>query len=389
LLKGGFDVRLITDAWVTPKSIWARLPGAKGRRLRERYHEEIPSAHVTAFTLSATTRELFNRLLGISGWTEISARNDWFQRRASSVLKSLANRDGPKSGPTMVFSYSYTAHEVFRVARDLGWKTVMSQTDPGPLEEKIVAKEATRYPHLSGDWVPAPAKYWEQWRSECAFADAVIVNSDWSKEALIAEKVDESKLQVIPLAYDPPPAAKQHKRTFPTQFSRERPLRCLFLGQVNLRKGIAHLFEACDLLQGAPIEVTIVGDIQIVVPTRYREHSVIRWQGPVTRGAVTEYYKRADVFLLPTLSDGFAITQLEARAWSLPIIVSKHCGRVVIDGENGILLPSVTGAGIANAISSILQKPSILVSMGNYNARQGYSLTELSHSLSRLTDYLT
>ena len=51
-----------------------------------------------------------------------------------------------------------------------------------------------------------------------------------------------------------------------------------------------------------------------------------------------EKYKAADVFILPTLSDGFAITQLEAQAYGLPVISSKTCGGIVENGRNGIIL---------------------------------------------------
>ena len=40
-------------------------------------------------------------------------------------------------------------------------------------------------------------------------------------------------------------------------------MRVLFLGQVNLRKGIARLLEAAQNLRDAPVEFWIVGPVQI------------------------------------------------------------------------------------------------------------------------------
>ena len=54
--------------------------------------------------------------------------------------------------------------------------------------------------------------------------------------------------------------------------------------------------------------------------------------------------------LLLPLSDGFAITQLEAQAYGLPIISSTFCGRVVESGRNGIILEEPNAASIANAV---------------------------------------
>jgi glycosyltransferase involved in cell wall biosynthesis len=83
----------------------------------------------------------------------------------------------------------------------------------------------------------------------------------------------------------------------------------------------------------------------------------VKWLGPATRKQTAEKYKNADVFILPTLSDGFAITQLEAQAYGLPIISSRYCGRVVESGRNGIVLEEPNAASIANAIRDCLADP--------------------------------
>ncbi len=56
------------------------------------------------------------------------------------------------------------------------------------------------------------------------------------------------------------------QRHYPRAFSAERPLRVLFLGQVNLRKGVAQLLEAVRLLSGEHVEFWFVGPMQIRVP---------------------------------------------------------------------------------------------------------------------------
>jgi glycosyltransferase involved in cell wall biosynthesis len=82
----------------------------------------------------------------------------------------------------------------------------------------------------------------------------------------------------------------------------------------------------------------------------------------VTRNQAAENYKAADVFILPTLSDGFAITQLEAQAHGLPIICSNFCGGVVENGRNGIILQEPTAAHIAAAIRDCIADPTRLAS---------------------------
>jgi len=75
------------------------------------------------------------------------------------------------------------------------------------------------------------------------------------------------------------------------------------------------------------------------------------------------YYQNADVFLFPTLSDGFGLTQLEAQAWQLPVIASRTCGEVVTDRINGLLLPEVSGEAVAAALDECLRRPALLAAM--------------------------
>ena len=50
------------------------------------------------------------------------------------------------------------------------------------------------------------------------------------------------------------------------------------------------------------------------------------------------------------MSDGFAITQLEAQAYRLPVIASKFCGKVVENGFDGIVLDEPSATCIAHAV---------------------------------------
>jgi glycosyltransferase involved in cell wall biosynthesis len=67
--------------------------------------------------------------------------------------------------------------------------------------------------------------------------------------------------------------------------------------------------------------------------------------------------------LLPTHSDGFAITQLEALAYDLPIIASRNCGDVIEDEMQGLRLEAVTAEAIEGAIRRALAHPDLLASM--------------------------
>lgn len=90
----------------------------------------------------------------------------------------------------------------------------------------------------------------------------------------------------------------------------------------------------------------------------------------------------ADVFIFPTLSDGFGITQLEAQAWNLPIIASKFCGEVVKDNINGLILPEVTASAIAQKLQFCLNNPQKLEALSQKSTDTAvFNLDKLQHSL--------
>ena len=359
LQQRGLLRELITDLWI---------------RATGRFHPALSSARVTASNTAALAFALRSRVAGTKGWNLIHNRNDWFQRSAVNQLTRLRNSEG-----LSVFAYSYAAEEIFKFARERGWRTVLGQIDPGPAEERIVAK--LHNGHRNG-WQPAPTEYWKRWRRECELADQIVVNSTWSRDALINESVPGEKIRVIPLAFEPDKSLL-FTRSYPTAFTSERPLRVLFLGQINLRKGAPQLFEAIKLLANEPIEFRFVGPLQVGIPPELKDR--IKLFGVAPRNDVARHYRDADVFILPTLSDGFGLTQLEAQSWRLPVIASRYCGDVVTHNFNGLILDDVSGLTIASVLRQLISTPESLQKMSdNSRVDERFSLGSLAASLSTL-----
>ncbi len=358
----GLLAGLMTDAWVPPRSAALLIPGARFRRLRERYRPELDGARVEAFTRSLLAFELGQRAHQRGDyWTTIVRRNEWFQDR---VLKCVAKSGGFESVTRRgtVFAYSYAARRIFAAAKKAGRATVLGQIDPGPVEEEIVTAHELRVPEFQSYSRPAPTEYWQRWREECGLADYIVVNSQWSFEALERAGIDPAKLHLVPLAHELRALVSKPKH-YPAAFTRELPLRVLFLGSAIVRKGIAEVLAASRLLADSPIEFHFVGPLGVEVGNAELQSSKVHWHGPVQRSATDEYYQAADVFLFPTHSDGFGLTQLEAQAWGLPIVASKHCGEVVVEGETGRVLPEVSAEAIAAALTWCLENPLELARM--------------------------
>jgi glycosyltransferase involved in cell wall biosynthesis len=381
LFRLGVLEYLLTDAWVRPSSFVAKV-WRRGSTLGERFHNDLRDARVKTFNSSLVLFEMLAGARDSRGWPKIVARNRWFQRKVVSFLRSHLST---LNSQLVLCSYSYTALEPFRYAKAHGWETLLVQIDPGPVEEEIVRTEHEIHPEFVSDWRPAPVEYWQTWRQELELADKIVVNSDWARTALEGSGVNQQKLAVIPLAYEPPADDSPITHEYPDRFTLERPLRVLFLGQVNLRKGVARLLQAARILCDEPVEFWMVGPVEIANASAIGATRSVKWFGPVTRNQATGFYRNADVFILPTLSDGFAITQVEAQAHSLPVISSKCCGCVVENGRNGIILEEPSAACIAAAIRDCIGDPNRLEKLASASrVRDEFTIKALGQRLQQL-----
>jgi glycosyltransferase involved in cell wall biosynthesis len=205
--------------------------------------------------------------------------------------------------------------------------------------------------------------------------------------------VPESKLAVVPLAYESQKAKGDSRKANGEKnapFTQNRPLRVLFLGQVILRKGIQYLIEAARLIEKEPIHFDVVGSIRISDEAVASAPANMTFHGPVSRDRTEEFYRSADLFVLPTLSDGFALTQLEAMAHGLPVIATPNCGEVVSDGVDGLIVPASDSNALAEAFQLLLQDPAKLQSMSEATAAkiEQFSLTRLGENLTALEQRL-
>ncbi|MDB4259906.1 glycosyltransferase family 4 protein [Akkermansiaceae bacterium] len=341
---------LLTDAWVPPGWLLGKAPGAP--RLRDRWHDDLVDAEVLAPTAKMLGDELKSKVKKRRGWQAIMARNHLFQQEGLRLLEKSGAWDGEAK---TVFSYSYAALEIFREAKRRGWTTVLGQIDPGPRENELVEELRKEHPEWSEskDAEP-PSEYWEHWREECTLADRIVVNSAWSRSLLIETGVDAGKIEIIPLALEGPMEADvtEKFKIQNSKFTIENPLRVLFLGQAIVRKGIHDLVEAARMMPDGMWQIDVVGP-HGPLPDHLPE--CLRFHGGVPRSDVAKWYSDADVFVLPTHSDGFALTQLEAMAHGVPVIATPACGQVVIDGVNGWIVPPGDPEALADRIRWMLE----------------------------------
>ena len=346
LAKQGLLACLATDFWspVRPSQsrILRRLPKLILSALA-RYHPELEGHRVATFPH-----------LGIARYG--LAMFDKTGRHEIKIARRFARAVGKLRVPHNVFfGYSYDSLELLQAERQDGVFTMLCQTDPGPAHYRMIAEEEKRWP----EYVSSKKHWWtkeraERLRQEWDLADVIIVNSAWTRDSIVSAGAPASKIEILPLAYEMPSAergAQSGEQAAPSaKRQAPRTLRVLWLGNVALGKGIQYLIEAARLLVHEPIEFLVAGNLFIASGIMDSSPKNIRWLGRVPRSATSQLYQTNDVFVFPTLSDGFGITQLEALSHGLPVIATPNCGRVVEDGKTGCIVPPRDPQALADAI---------------------------------------
>lgn len=135
-----------------------------------------------------------------------------------------------------------------------------------------------------------------------------------------------------------------------------KPLTVINTGSLSLRKGTPYLLEAFRIIKkkepGAKFLLT--RQIRDEVKSIIEEYSDLRieWSGGLPHGKLVQRLRSADIFVLPSLEEGFVRTALEALAAGLPIIVTPNTGvnDFVVSRENGEVVPIRNPLAIAEAV---------------------------------------
>jgi glycosyltransferase involved in cell wall biosynthesis len=352
------------DIWCRwGRSLLRRGP-AGARALSTHFDPELPQDRVVDFNPVAILDRV-RQHFGNDHWS-LAHRADHFCRFGQWFATRVRNHlEKQELNPAIdhFFGFNTNCLETLEMLRKRQVITVVDQVDPGIVEEELVLEEAERWPGWSRKPGRMPKSYWDRIKAEWAAADLVLVNSEWSKVAIVQQGVPKEKIIVVPLAID---LAQDHALQ---PVSKEGNLKVLWLGSVILRKGIQYLVEAARRLQKQKIEFLLAGPLGVSRDAVSTFPSNLKLLGRITRDQLGQIYRQAHVFVLPTISDGFAVTQLEAMAHGLPVVTTPNCGRVVTHGVDGFVAPARDSRALADALGRLNDNRQLLLEMSQ-NALQ-------------------
>ncbi|HWQ28386.1 MAG TPA: glycosyltransferase family 4 protein, partial [Dehalococcoidia bacterium] len=206
--------------------------------------------------------------------------------------------------------------------------------------------------------------------AEYAEADLIVVPSRFALGTFVERGVPASKLAVVhetAVARAAPPAERPR---------RARP-RILFVGQLDVRKGISYLFDAFRSL-GGRATLRLVGPVDRRLLARLAPlPEGVEVAGPRSGELLAAEFRDADVFVLPSVEDGFGLAAVEAMAAGLPAVVSSHagCADLIDDGRNGFVVAARDARALADRLDVLVRDARLRARMGEEARRTASART--------------
>jgi glycosyltransferase involved in cell wall biosynthesis len=217
-------------------------------------------------------------------------------------------------------------------------------------------------------------------------AKLVMTVSQASKRDLLSFfEVAEENILVIPNGVDP--AMFKHLPVDEIDGVRSRfqltGRTALFVGNIKPHKNVERLIAAFAKVREdssfSDLTLVIVGDEISKYPSlrravdRHEIRSQVRFLGFVPEATLVSLYRAADVFVFPSLYEGFGLPPLEAMANGTPVVTSKLSSLPEVVGEAAVTVDPYNVEEIAEAIKSTLVDPELrarLIESGQKQAQR-------------------
>ena len=152
-----------------------------------------------------------------------------------------------------------------------------------------------------------------------------------------------------------------------------RARRVLFVGQWIPRKGCAYLVEAFERLARAhpDLELHCVGTLAGAETVRQPFTPEVRGRvlvvPKVPHEQLVDHYRDADLFVFPSLIDGFGIALLEAMATGLPIVTTPAgwAQDALTDGQSALFVPKRDPEAIVRAVERLVGDAALRSTLGH------------------------
>lgn len=206
------------------------------------------------------------------------------------------------------------------------------------LSLEILRNDFERHPEIAWSFereaqmfATSPAA--NRWRE----ADHVICASTMTARSLEYAGCPKDRMSIVPYGIDPPPAgAPPRHPSDRTEF--------LFVGQGIQRKGLHHLILAWQQAAPGKARLTIVAylidpGIESLLQQAQQNGLDVRLLNRRSHAELVQLYRDSDVFVMPSLVEGFGLVYLEALGQGCHVIASRNTGMPDLDlGDGAVTL---------------------------------------------------
>ena len=222
--------------------------------------------------------------------------------------------------------------------------------------------------------------------------DKVFAVSDQVRQHSIAvDRIDASRVQTI---YNGLDLADWKRSSEPTK--RQGEFVVATVGNIRRVKGHDVLIRAAAAIvtQFPHVSFSIAGDV--LEPKYFEELQIlirelnlsdrVHFAGGITN--LREYLSTADIFVLPSRSEGFSNAIIEAMAASLPVVATDVGGNAeaVENGVSGFIVPSEDVASLSEAIIRLLSDPGKAKEMGAVGRELALERFTIDAMMQRITN---
>ncbi len=360
---------LVTDLYWPAERSWAAataryLPASLRTQLGQRYAPCLRSDHVRQLALRGLATLLADKQRHLPfRWRQ------QLMRRTDAALGREAGRLARRSGATLL-SYSYYGYHAFSECPTPG---MLFQLHPHPGSmRRILEAELARHPDcaesLGKEWeLSLPEEDFERLVDETRMAAHFLVASSFTRATLVENGTPADAITVIPYGVDTRHFSPAQARRVPAG----GPLRLLFVGRINQRKGIKYLLEALRLLreqnvQNIPeITLTVCGRVVDGLELFKPFAGQVEVRPSVSAAELLAAYREADLFVFPSVAEGFGQVLLESLACGLPVLstTSTAAPDLIEDGVQGFLVEPGRADLLAERIAWAASHPEALLAM--------------------------
>lgn len=180
---------------------------------------------------------------------------------------------------------------------------------------------------------------------------------------------------------------------------RKHRKRILFIGNIEPRKGLDTLIKALSIIKEVDLTCEIVGGcygyvdylnqlIQLVGSSGLSGRVIFR--GKLEASGIVDSYRNANVFVFPSLHEGYGMVLLEAMSFGLPVVASDVApiNETIRDGLNGSLFPPGDEYTLAKTLKKLLLDFNAQRRIGTRNFRESRHFPTWEDVVSRTYEVL-